>query len=106
MISDYTIRMRKKQIRDLGNKLMYLQNKYDNDIIVSTRYFYNFGQNIFKVSCQNDLTREISIECIYDDMKNKWCFFEKGTGERINKSITKIFNDFVRECRKHKPNWR
>jgi len=102
MIPLSTIKDRQRKVRQLADKLMYLDKKHDDDIIVSTLNFYGYGQHIFKINCRHNLLFEQKIEAIWDPMKSEWHFFDAESGNRINKSITKIFGDFVRKCKKRR----
>jgi len=100
MIPLSTIRERQRKVKEFARKLMYLDNKHKDDIIVSTLNFYGYSQHIFKIHCKRNLQFEESIEAIYDPIDKKWYFYDPESGNKINKSITQIFNSFVKECKK------
>jgi len=100
MLQDWQIREKEKRVRQLARKLMKFDDKYKEFVIVSTIDFYGFGKHVFKIHCKKNLMFEQNIEAIWGVMDDKWHYFDAESGNRINKSLTKIFGDFVRECKK------
>ena len=100
MIPLRDIKEGQRRVRELANRLMHLDKRFEKDIIVNTLNFYGYTKHIFKISCQHNLLYEKSVECIYSPMDRKWYFYDPETGNKINKSITQIFNSFVKECKK------
>lgn len=105
MLDDWSIRQDKKRLRQLARKLMHFDDRYKEHIIVSTINFYGYGKHVFKINCKNNLLFEQAIEAIWSSRVKKWNFYDAESGERINKSLTKIFGDFVRKCKKQKRMW-